>query len=185
MRKLTLLLLIGILLMPLVITAQDASDDNACFEGGSMWRENGDGCPTEWHWIVGWYLANWENNGGWSNPDNFFPDWADPQSVLPPLPEFPKVVYSGGGVSYPSGGCMAFPTGHVPNGYVDFSGSYFLDNDQTYYDDAACTHDSGWLKGQLIVYAPAGYDAPTLCRLAFPDRTGAVLHNDDIYTCVP
>lgn len=35
--------------------------DNACNEGGSMWRENPvDGCTSDWHWTCGWYLARYD-----------------------------------------------------------------------------------------------------------------------------
>ena len=66
--------IIGILLLILsaivaMVAAQDnynpkpfTPEDNACYEGGSMWRDasESDGCTTAWHWECGWYVARVE-----------------------------------------------------------------------------------------------------------------------------
>jgi|GEM_PF-5318961 len=54
------------------VTAQEPSttaptagipEDNECYEGGSMWRENPeDRCDTPWHWNCGWWLARYTRN---------------------------------------------------------------------------------------------------------------------------
>lgn len=179
MRKRALFALIALLLvLPLVIHAEGDPHENACYEGGSMWRDNGDGCPTEWHWLVGWYLANWENNGGHSNPDNFFPDWGNPQSVLPPLPEPPEP--SSDGDAYPSAGCLLWETGPT---YLDFGGGWNLSTPMR-YSDAACTNPSSTIDLKFV-YAPAPYDAEALCNEAFPGlitfwKSGVT---DVIYLC--
>ena len=54
-------------------------EDNECNPGGVLYREeNQDGCPTEWYWKAGWYLARY-NRGLLSRAD--FPKEFD--SVLP------------------------------------------------------------------------------------------------------
>ncbi len=88
-RKRTLL--VGIIcfvvvMAALVVRAQDATpepgtpQENECNPGGVLYREdNQDGCPTEWYWKAGWYLAA-VNNGRISRddvPDEF-------TSALPP-----------------------------------------------------------------------------------------------------
>jgi hypothetical protein len=37
------------------------SDDNACYPGGAMFRADqlGQGCPDDWHWMCGWFLARY------------------------------------------------------------------------------------------------------------------------------
>ncbi|MEZ4668165.1 MAG: hypothetical protein R3E39_09635 [Anaerolineae bacterium] len=56
-------------------------DDNECFPGGVLYREeNQDGCPTDWYWKAGWYLARF-NDGRISRED--VP--AEFQSALPPV----------------------------------------------------------------------------------------------------
>ncbi|MBZ0275968.1 MAG: hypothetical protein K8I60_07485 [Anaerolineae bacterium] len=197
MRKRALFILIALLLvMPLVMHAEGDPHENACYEGGSMWRESGDGCPTEWHWIVGWYLANWENNGGWSNPDNPFPDWADPEHVLPPNPGAAPVVENppsnggnnggggdnGGGdnnnADYPSATCV-----QINYAYVNFQGGWSIPNPAQQYSDSSCTTPNTANFWANLIYAPAPYDAAALCAEAFP---GTVLKpfQGDIYVCL-
>lgn len=60
-------------------TQQDDSD-NAC-AGGLLDAR----CETDWEWICGYYLQQWEDAGGW-NGNYAFPDWCDPDSLLPPRP---------------------------------------------------------------------------------------------------
>lgn len=58
-------LILAVLLAPFQFAhAQDPAAnprDNACYPGGAMYRPNelGQGCPTEWHWMCGWYLAHY------------------------------------------------------------------------------------------------------------------------------
>lgn len=65
--------------------APGTKEDNACYEGGAMWREkSGEGCTTPWHWTCGWYLARFlsksYNLGGYDT--SLLPDWC--MSLLPP-----------------------------------------------------------------------------------------------------
>ncbi|MBZ0275967.1 MAG: hypothetical protein K8I60_07480 [Anaerolineae bacterium] len=187
MRKRALFILIALLLvMPLVIHAEGDPHENACYEGGSMWRESGDGCPTEWHWIVGWYLANWENNGGWSNPDNSFPDWADPEHVLPSRPAAAVVAETvpsnGGGnnnnSNHPSATCI--PGIHE---YLNFGGGWLLTAPITRYQDASCSQVESSHIAVSLIYAPADYDPDALCNEAFPGTHAQSTPNAEIYFC--
>lgn len=190
MRKRALFILIALLLvMPLVIHAEGDPHENACYEGGSMWRDNGDGCPTEWHWIVGWYLANWENNGGWSNPDNSFPDWADPEHVLPPDPAAAPVVENppsnggnnGGGdnnnSNHQSAACIRFGLR-----YVNFNNGWMLSRPVTMYADSACSLSVTTVPLNLV-YVPRLSDGNALCEEAFPGTQGEA-REEDVYECI-
>ncbi len=86
------LLLVGLLVMLVMLVAgmvragddgtakPGTPEDNECNPGGVLYREeNQDGCPTEWYWKAGWYLARY-NRGLLSRAD--FP--TDFASVLPP-----------------------------------------------------------------------------------------------------
>lgn len=60
---LILILMVGSLVPMGMVAAQDptGAGDNACYEQGSMWRENPlDRCNTVWAWVCGWYLARYE-----------------------------------------------------------------------------------------------------------------------------
>lgn len=85
--KSILVLLVLLMSLPLgMAQAQDSTDstENACFEGGLMAGK----CDTEWEFICGYYLAQWLNNGGWSNlANNTFPTWCNPASLLPARPQ--------------------------------------------------------------------------------------------------
>jgi hypothetical protein len=89
MRK--FMLLFGLLVLALgaaLVSAADSSsaepqpgtpEDNECYPGGVLYREaNQDGCPTEWHWKAGWFLARY--NRGLITREDFPTEFA---SVLP------------------------------------------------------------------------------------------------------
>ncbi len=76
------------------VTAQDdpqpgTAEENECYPGGVLYRaENQDGCPTEWYWKAGWYLAAY-NHGRISRedvPDEFKNVLAPPAMIQPPSP---------------------------------------------------------------------------------------------------
>ena len=81
--SLLLLLLTGLV----IVQADEATTplpgtpaDNECNVGGVLYREqNQDGCPTEWYWKAGWYLARF--NRGIISRENFPTEF---KSVLPP-----------------------------------------------------------------------------------------------------
>lgn len=88
MRKLLLwaVILVSMTLGVSVVAAADqvpppgSPADNECNPGGVLYREeNQDGCPTEWYWKAGWFLARY-NRGEISREE--FPD--EFKSVLPP-----------------------------------------------------------------------------------------------------
>lgn len=80
-----LLLVLGVA----VVTAADLQpgtpQDNECYPGGVLYREdNQDGCPTEWHWKAGWFLARY--NRELITREQFPDEFA---SVLPDLEDAP------------------------------------------------------------------------------------------------
>lgn len=81
-----LLLALGIAAITAAADPQpDTPEDNECYPGGVLYREaNQDGCPTEWHWKAGWYLARY--NRGQITRDEFPDEFA---SVLPDLEDAP------------------------------------------------------------------------------------------------
>ncbi len=63
-------------------------EENACNPGGVLYREeNQDGCPTEWHWKAGWFLAEYLSG---DLPREDFPD--EFSSALPSIPEPPALI---------------------------------------------------------------------------------------------
>jgi hypothetical protein len=137
-------------------------NENACYSGGLMYRAEGEGCATEWHWQCGWYLANWLNNGGWAG-DIWMPEWCNPEVLLPPqsvttstLSSVPVCVY------WSSGNVSAYVTGVVfPSGS--------LSNIPTYLGTTCATLFNTWSPIANLVYAPNGIgEAQQLCDIHFP-----------------
>lgn len=92
--KIIIVVLITLMLLPTGFTVADeplpeTPQDNACYEGGSMWREKPeDRCSTLWHWVCGWYLARY--TAGIFTRHQVIDQC---ESVLPPLP--PEEIVSG------------------------------------------------------------------------------------------
>lgn len=62
-------------------------DDNECNPGGVLYRpDNQDGCPTEWYWKAGWFLARFNDGKIWR--ENFPAEFV---SVLPPLEKLSEI----------------------------------------------------------------------------------------------
>lgn len=82
MKQIRLIALVVAVLMFGALSFVSADEgDNAC-SGGVL-----DGkCGSDWEWICGYYLQQWTEAGGWSG-NYAFPDWCDPDSVLPRKPE--------------------------------------------------------------------------------------------------
>ncbi|HUN08584.1 MAG TPA: hypothetical protein PLQ56_18400 [Aggregatilineales bacterium] len=121
MKKLRL---VGLLLLILLIgafnmvQAQEEEAGNACETGGLIEGK----CTTEWHWVCGWYLQQWEKAGGWYGT-YAFPDWCDPISLLPPKPEVKE------GATATSTGC------YTDNSYWSFYYSGTSGTEITWYED--------------------------------------------------
>jgi len=93
-----LTLLVNLALVGNFVFAQEpeigTAEDNACHPGGLMWRPDGNGCMSDWHWSCGWHLARWVLAGEWFGK---YPFPLNCASVLPPPPEPPAIVASDGG----------------------------------------------------------------------------------------
>jgi hypothetical protein len=128
---------------------------NDCYDGGTMAGR----CETDLEWQAGWYLIRFEH--GLMKREEI-PSWV--AWVLPP--EIAKNLLpadSGTPVTpipVPSVGCTAYYFSQ----YMDFGGGYFLPAGSTVYQLNSCTTPVG-TSSTARVYAPAGFDALTLCKL--------------------
>ena len=155
MRKGFIVMAVLLLLAAVVIpaAAQDSKPvedpaENACYEGGAMWRDNGDGCPTEWHWKAGWFLAAYLS--GKITLDEFPDEFV---SVLPPPSDSTPIEY-----------CRTFDEGYVVTVCISSTQSATLTID-------------GSLMGQLL-FVNSEADCPeTVNGLEFigVDSTGDLL----------
>lgn len=144
------LLIFSLLMTPFAASitfAQEGSqsDDNACFSGGVMEGK----CDTDWEWMCGYYLARWQ-----ANCISLLP----PRFITPP---------GGDDEVFPSAGCLLLAFGGGQPLYANFNGSYFFTVPAPGYSDPDCTIPNGGFWVDHNVYAPAPYDAETLCLEAF------------------
>lgn len=80
--------------------------------------------------------------------------------------------------AYPSGGCIRGGGGT----YVDFNGGWYVDVNSPLYTDALCAGPASVTND--LVYAPAPYDAMTLCLDAFGRADNfSGPYGDGIYEC--
>jgi hypothetical protein len=142
--------------------------DNACNEGGAMAGKCGN---SEWAWTCGWHLARWLTRGGWGGT------YAMPDTCAILLPPRPIVVQTSSAFSV--GACLFDGT----SAYANFNGSYFLLSPFEYFTDPSCTVSGGFTVAGKVVYAPAPFDANTLCLAAFGTTVLMGPFGDDIYTC--
>jgi len=96
----------------------------------------------------------------------------------PPSDETPwQTSFSGGWVcqrhiiwadvaSYPSAGCI-LTVSFLFDYYADFQGGFSWEAGRELYADSSCETLSVASFGDPMVYAPAGFDADSLCRQAF------------------
>jgi hypothetical protein len=173
-RKATLFVgIIFIVVMALsFVHADDATpepgtpQENECNPGGVLYREaNQDGCPTEWYWKAGWYLAA-VNNGRISRddvPDEF-------KSVLPPVlqptpeetqtptdPNDPQDL-----PELPIGSCWVSPS---PNGLaIQYLGPpNTLKNVRTFGDNRCIPVQGSIIEHIALVYAHNLAEATVIC----------------------
>lgn len=176
MKKVVWIILILLFALPLsMATAQDpapnTTQDNACYEGGSMAGK----CDTEWEWVCGWYLARWEANGGWNAVGNSLNNAC--ASLLPPRPAENFATDSSGSAVVAGPGCIPFFGGF----YVNFVG-FSIAAPTIIYDDTNCTNDVSMI-GTALVYAADIVAAEALCQNTF----GLAVFNNpapNIYTCI-
>ena len=85
---------------------------------------------------------------------------------------------------YPSAGCILAVV-IFGNQYANFGGSFYVPANYSLFSDANCSSVSGTSFTVPIVYAPAGFDADTLCREAFGTsvKTTSSTSVADTYFC--
>ena len=159
MKKLRLIALVLVVLMVGALSlVQAQEDDNACYAGGAL-----DGrCESAWDWICGYYLQQWEAAGGW-NGNYAFPDWCDPDSLLPLRPEVPPgdpvsliSCYHDGTNSFYYNGLSPSPIEWY-GGVTDCSGTpsnIYLSYDATYVFEAANVDESIVICYSLVPPSP-------------------------------
>ena len=135
---------------------QRASQSEACTAqpGETPWQAS---WGTDSSWTPSW--EQWANagKGGWTCTRSI--TWAKSD-----------------GPTFPSAGCIS--TGAK---WLNFGGSYFLNADSLFYDDANCINAMGTIFDS--VYAPAPFDALTLCLSAFGRAVNLQLDGGDVYIC--
>lgn len=177
MLKRTILTML-IMLFSVVLVSADGVDDqgnpndpdvnnraNACFYGGAMEGK----CDTEWEWYCGWHVIRLDAQDEVSRA-------AFPQGCVSLLPAYIEYVAP---VSAPSAGCVQ--TSSIPES-INFAGGYFWPVGGTFYNSADCTGGTG-LTTSNIVYAPAPFDALTLCNLNGAFTLVFALPMGDVYKC--
>ncbi len=140
-----------------LVQAQDATpepgipDDNECNPGGVLYRaENQDGCPTEWYWKAGWYLAA-VNDGRISRDD--MPD--EFASVLPPEDDSDLLVEPA------IGSCWLHPSGGFAYQYVGPANTL---NNMDGYMEGTCTSWAGThFNLTALVFAHSQSEAEAVC----------------------
>ncbi len=145
---------------------------NACYEGGE-WEGK---CDTLLMWMGGWFRIRLDYG-------------LMTEAELPSMFAWVASPVWGPGASgsssTPSGGCIYMESGGVGGTdiYIDFGNGYFLSG-PSQYSDSACATASGvsYPPSYSYVYAPAGYDALTLCNLN-GTYTGASQYAGDVYRC--
>lgn len=175
MKKILWLLLI--ILLVVVVTplhAQEptvgSKEDNACNEGGSMAGK----CDTPWEWVCGYYLARWEEAGGWSGGYNL-PTWCE--SVLPARPVDPIT----GAVVVVGPGCVSVPGWWS----VDFKGGFTIPAPVFSYPPMDCTAAPNGQFLNPMVYAVNQPAAAALCQSTFLRPNTTATQHPNIFQCIP
>jgi hypothetical protein len=146
---------------------QRASQTEACVAqvGETPWQASWGPDAT---WKPGW--EQWANKGAGG--------WVCTRSIT--WAKTPVPVGSGA-PAHPSAGCVYLGRG----GYLNFQGGWSLAIGALVYTDPACSLLLGtW--GYYLVYAPAGFDATTVCLEAFgvvPDAYVSRIGTSDVFTC--
>ena len=88
------------------------------------------------------------------------------------------------GETFPSLGCIEIVI-FSTTAYIDFGGNYYLAVDEvTIYSYSNCTEVLSVEHGEgHLVYAPAPYDALTLCQTLDPAYSEVLGGPDDLYRC--
>jgi hypothetical protein len=142
------IIIVLLLLLAFSVTAlsfvQAEEGDNACYTGGLLDSR----CKDDWTWICGYYLQQWLNAGGWAG-GYAFPDWCDPENLLPPKPPAES--------SASLAGCYD----------SEFEGSIYYNgisgSEYTYYFEAGCSGESFLSRSEWIVEAVTEAAALAVC----------------------
>lgn len=183
MLKRTILTML-IMLFSVVLVSADGVDDqgnpndpnvndraNACYTDGAM----ADKCDTPWEWICGWHVIRLDAQDEASRA-------AFPPACTSLLPAYIEYVPPVTAPSTPSIGCVQVT--NIPSS-IDFGGGYWLTGNVTFYQSADCTITPGVAVWNLV-YAPAPFDALTLCNLngTFSSAVNPGFMNN-VYQCIP
>ncbi len=156
--------------------------ENECSPGGVLYREeNQDGCPNEWYWKAGWYLAA-VNNG--DIPPEDMPD--EFTSVLPPLDaeptEIPTAEMPSELVELPIGSCWPHPDDVFAYQYLGPANT--LGNIRG-YGEGNCDRPPGLILGSMAaIYANSRSEAETIC-LSLGEMTALSSFQDMRYSMPP
>ena len=125
-----------------------------------VWQDGWTGSPD---WTPTW--EQWPNagEGGWTCTRSI--TWAH---SAPPPPLFP------------AGNCVDVQSSTY---YGQFNGGFSLDRSATVYADADCTVDANTTWVYYMVYAPAGFDAESLCLEAWGSADTLVNFGRDVWGC--
>lgn len=172
------ILTILVMLFSVVLVSADGVDDqgnpndpdvnnraNACYDGGDMEGK----CDTPWEWMCGWYVIRLDSQNEASRA-------AFPPDCVNLLPAYIEYVAA---PSLPSANCVYY-IGN-PRSF-NFSGGYFIGIGSTVYNSTDCTGTPQVL-GASYVYAPAPFNAVTLCELNNGAFTNAFELLNDVYIC--
>ena len=149
---------------------QRASQTEACVAqvGETPWQAN---WGTDSTWKPSW--EQWANKGtgGWICTRSI--TWAITPLLTPAI---------SGAPARPSAGCTALNL----NSYsINFQSGWFLPASALVYLNPICSNGMPAI-GVSVVYAPAGYDATTLCLEAFGVLPNAYVHNlygSNVFAC--
>jgi len=163
------LVTVVVLAMGTLVSANGASADSVWLQSYQRASQT-EACtaqPGETPWQASWgpdssWNRSWEQwpNGGTGG-------WTCTRSITWAKSGFPS--------GFPSAGCIS--TGAK---WLNFGGSYFLNAGSVFYD-ANCINAMGTIFGS--VYAPAPFDALTLCLSAFGRADNLQLDGGDVYIC--
>lgn len=192
-KKYTVFALLFVLCMSIgFVAAQDVPqpgtpEENECYPGGVLYRsENQDGCPTEWYWKAGWYLAAY-NHGRISRddvPDEFTSALPPPEQIIPPSP---PVIFDDNGVlticHYYSGSlsnhCLrADLTGTVISTLPEFPTYFYYLIIPTPYTCPSMSGSAG-LRSEGIIgdWSGFGFTADEFAQLGFDGTYGVCEYN--------
>ncbi len=89
-----------------------------------------------------------------------------------------SITWAFDAAAYPSAGCVTYNGSN----YLQFAGGWAISPGSDVYSDSSCTTFLGPL-GTSVVYAPAGFDALSLCREAFGPVGAVAALDNSVFRC--